>query len=328
MVPWKYSSRLAAFVEEHVLLRSSQSQFNGLSIALLGEDDTSISEIIQALEQLRMYLQNDSSHRHRVGDIIVLAQTIQVSSATMRHEQLFDTLQSLRSWLLFLPITLAQRSRTTSDMLVIAHLYAVALAVDSSFPELLGAALGALVCGSIEEIDRQIRHSQQGSRPHRGQLSKVEEMMQYPAHLASKVRYQTAGARPSDAVAPGQQSPHGFQNLQLGSAPSTPGYPTNYAAYTNYSSEDLSLPPSPFLSAYPTARPSRHSQGYESSPRPSSIHSFGGQPSYHFGPRGDSPSYSPAYSPATQFDDEQGFMFGEHSSGPSYAGFVAPAVWT
>ena len=329
MDTWKEGSRLATMVENDIIFHPSiliqQPQVTISGAPMMADDDVSLEQSIQALQQLCTYLQNDVSLCQRAEQILHSAQEIRTCSAILRHEQLFEKLQALRTCLLWMPISLMQSNDIRSvDILVLAHLYAVALAVDASIPELGGALLGRFTLGCIEEIDRKIRHDHSVTR--QNGIGNQETMMHFPRYIALRARSQRAPSmRGPEHLAPGQQSPYGFQNLHVNSAPSTPGFPPTYPMYAAQSFEDLSVPPSPFLQSYTSTTVRRHSQRVEQSPQPSSLTSYEHSSFGGFRQGTGSPAYSPAGSPGF-LDDEAGWRYGD-SSGYS-GGFVAPTIWT
>ena len=329
MDPWKESSRFDLFVKEDIIVRSSilvQPQVTSTGAPILEEDDRSLQEAILALQQLFAHLQNDGPLRQRLEGVLRSAREIQSCSQTMRLEQLFEKLQPLRSWLLWMPVLLLQANEVRSiDMLFVTHLYSTTLAVDASIPELGGASFGALTITPIEEINRQIRHRTSIKRD-KFAPQQLDDMMYFPRQIASRTRYQRATiVQQPESVLPGQQSPYGFQNLQLDSTPSTPGFSGIYPLFSNPSLEDVSHPPSPFLQTYATTSSRPHSQLVEHSPRPGSMTSFD-QGSYSpFSQRAESPAYSIVYSTA-YLEDESGMRPREPSAGYS-GGFVASTVW-
>ena len=330
MDAWKDTSRFASFVENHVVFRPSnlmQPQTAASGAPMLAEDDDSLQNAIESLQRLSLYLQTDASLSQPVQDILDSARKVQNYSAVLRPEQLFEKLDSLRSMLLWMPILLLQSSAIRSvDIQVIAYLYSTALAVDASIPELGGASFGVLNTGPIEEIDRIVRYNSTPGR-HNSDPGRADDMMQFPRHIASRVRYQrVSSSHMSENLLSGQQSSFGFQSLHIDSAPSTPGFPGTYPVFSNQSIEDLSGPPSPFLQAHVSSGARRYSQRVEHSPRPSSIGSFDHKSFSPFNQQGPSPTYSPSYSPG-YFDQEPGRRYAECSPG-HVGGFVAPTAWT
>ena len=331
MDAWKDTSRFASFVENHVVHRPSrlmQPQRAASGAPMLAEDDDSLQKAIESLQRLGLYLQNDASLSQPVQDILDSARKVQNYSAVLRPEQLFEKLDSLRSMLLWMPILLLQGSGIRSvDIQVIAHLYSTALAVDASIPELGGASFGVLTTGPIEEIDRMVRYNRSTPDRQNSEPNRADDMMQFPRHIASRVRYQRqSSSQLSENLLNGQQSSFGFQSLHIDSAPSTPGFQGTYPMFANQSVEDLSGPPSPFLQAHASSGSRRYSQRVEHSPRPSSITAFDHRSFSPFNQRGLSPTYSPSYSPG-YFEQEPGMRYAESSPG-HIPGFVAPTAWT
>ena len=308
---------MGQFIQDEVIARPSN--FNPLGF--LGEDDTSLVEAIQALQGLCGSLPNNSPLRYWTEEILRSCGEIQAYSAKVQPSQMFDRVQALRSAVLWIPFKIMQISRDIGsfELIVLAHLYAAAFAVDASIPEFQGAALGRLVTRQLREL---------GAYVARYYVSLDDPLMQFPkAMIAKGVPQQAYALHSSENLGSGQQSPYGLQNLNLGSAPSTPGFPERFPMLSTHSTEDLSIPGSPYLSTYAGA-PSHRQSLIEHSPRPGSITSHGRR---SFSPvawsaRGDSPAFSPAM-PAWQGEDEHGSLFAEPAA--TYTGgFVPSPVWT
>ena len=334
MDAWKESSALAFYVERNVLFHPRT--FARPSIATTNtraflEDDRSLQEAIDTLQSVHKSLSTNHQLRASIEGILQAAQEIERCSATMPAPQLFEKLQSFRSRLLWLPITLFQRAENVSlNLLVIAYLYAVGLAIDTSIPELNGAAFGVLVTTPIDEIDQNLSSSRSSPAQKHHQSPDIANMMQFPREIASRSHFhQLKVVSLSDALQPGRQSPFGFQSLRIDSAPGTPGFPGTIPMGSNFSTEDLSVPPSPFLlheSYKSSPKSTRHSQIFEQSPGPVSIHDRRTYSGSSF--TGGSPSYSPSYSPVPTFvEDEHNYNIGEPLA-DHYGGFVTPTIWT
>ena len=308
---------MAQFIQNEVI--ANPSNFNALGF--LGEDDTSLAQAIQALQALCGRLPNNSPLRYWTEEVLRSCAEIQAYSAKVQPSQMFDRVQALRSAVLWIPFKIMQNAREIGvfELVVIAHLYATAFAVDASIPEFQGAALGRLVTRQLRELGAYI-----------GQfyVSTDDPLMHFPSAMIAKgVPQQMYALHSSENLGSGQQSPYGLQNLNLGSAPSTPGFPERFPMLSTHSTEDLSVPGSPFLSTY-AGTPSHRQSLIEHSPRPGSITSHGRR---SFSPvawsaRGDSPAYSPAM-PVWQGEDEQGSLFAEPAAAYT-GGFVPPTIWT
>ncbi|MCJ1475463.1 hypothetical protein MMC13_004125 [Lambiella insularis] len=330
MDAWKRTSRFALYVENSILPQPrtfNRPSVTSINVAAFSEDDRSLQDCIHTLQGLHKFLSANSQLRTCVEEIIHLGREIEAAYAALPARYLFEKLQSLRARLLWMPISLFKAESFSLSLLVISHLYAMGLAIDTSIPELNGAAFGALTTALIDEIDHKLRSSGSPTAQHSYQDQRLEAMMHFPRELASRTRFhQLSVVTTSEVLQSDQQNPFEFQNLGINSTPSTPAFPGAYPLFSNPSTEDLNIPPSPFLlqtySLSPISR--RASQLNEHSSRPLSIHhrsSFGGS-SYG----GGSPSCSPSYSPAPTFaDEEQAFHFGGRTG--YHGGFVSPTVW-
>ncbi len=333
MSQWKGQSKFFPYIKDHPAFFSRTS----VHPAPLTFDDESLLLATGALERQSARLSKTHPLFRRLKEILDFTREIQSCSATMQSEQLFEKLQPLRAWLFWMPVALIEKAPEIdgSEMILLAQLYTIALAIDSSIPELGGAALGSLTIGPTLQIDNKIRYSPNLQGP---DSSELNEMMQFSRLLIARCRLEDASnqeARPAQIRVP--HSSYGFQNLSIGSHPSTPGFapgtpgfspatsgfPGQFSAMESHSLEDLSVPASPFLRySSPTSRP--HSQVLEASPRLSEA-SFENRSTSAYSIKAESPAYSPRY-----IEDEPVFTFGGNSPGysPGYTGgFVAPTMW-
>ena len=288
-------------------------------------DHESLLLAADALQRLSVSAPRSNQLRRCMAEVSEFAQEVQTFGATMRSEQVFEKLQPLRSWLFWLPVTLVHADRIDdSDLILLADLYTVALAVDSAFPELGGAALGSLTANAIEQIDSKLRY-RQSSRSMRNQNpADLDELMQCARLMLTRFRLESTTSQNGPQVQlSGAQSPYGFQHLSLGSQPGTPGFapgtpagypsgfPDSFSMMPTHSSDDLSLPASPFLQ-YSTPSSRRHSRLVEGSPLPEEM-AFDNRSLSAFSFGGDSPAYSPGY-----LEEDPFFSYGSQS--PRYGG--------
>ena len=329
MSSWKDSSRFVAYIEDNPGFFSPRS----LQPSTLSLDDESLFLATGALQRLSSRLASHHPLSRHLNEMIEFTGGIQTYSATMQSDQIFEKLQPLRSWLFWMPVELIQAEEIESAALILlAQLYTIALAVDSSLPELGSAALGSLTISAIQEIDSKLRYDQSTRRYGDSEPADLDGMMQFSRLMLARYRLEnTESHDTSQTQIQGQHSPYGFQHLSLGSQPGTPGFapgtpagypngfPGPFPLVANHSLEDLSTPASPFL-RYGSPLSQRNSQHFEHSPRLSDG-SFDNRSLSAYSFRGDSPAYSPGYT-----GDDQAFTFGGHSPGYSNE-FVAPILW-
>ena len=329
MSPWKHESRFALFIENNPRFFSG-SAMQPTALAFAQE---SLLLTADALQRLTAYPPKSPGLCRCLAEISEFTNEIQAYGASMRSEQIFEKLQSLRAWLFWLPVALVHAERIDdADLILLAQLYTVALAVDSSFPELGGASLGSLTADAMEQIDSKLRYRQSSRLLRNQNPAELGELMQCSRMVVAKFRLESAQHQeaPQMQLHGSPQSPYGFQHLSLGSQPGTPGlapstpgwapgtpagYPSglagSFSLMPNYSLEDLSVPASPFLQ-YSAPASRRHSGLTEPTNRFDDAN-FDNQSLSAFSFGGDSPAYSPGF-----LDQDQYFQYRGHS--PGYQG--------
>lgn len=301
MAPWKESSQFYAFLYDHPKFFSPHS-------AVLPLDDQSLSMAILSLRQLRVRLPSVHPLAARLSEILKFAEDFQYSTKSMQSEQIFEKLQPLRNWLFWMPVSLVKANdMSSSAMVLLAQLYTLAIAIDSSLPELSGAALGSLSVRPIEQLDQKLCSKITMILPGEMTANDIGSLMEYPRVTVAQNRLEQAAVQePISARTDRQGSPYNFNRLSIGSQPGTPSYPPPGSPgllnpWHNPSLDDLSIPPSPFLN-YGTPVSRRHSGFLEMSPLPSE-HSFDNRSLSAYDVKGESPAYSPAaYSPSFQLE--------------------------
>ena len=335
MNDWKEDSRFATFMDDH------PSFFSGAA-APVSYDDQSVSLATVALQELSARLQNVHPVARQVQGILEFSQDFQSSSTSMQSEQLFEKLQPIRAWLFWLPVSLVKNNDMSSAaMILLAQLHTLAIAIDASFPELSGAALGSLTVLATGQIDVRLRSKVAVITPGEMHPSDLDNLMHFPRLMSARTQLQdTMSQDPNHSQGHRQQSPYSFHRLSIGSQPGTPNYPPPISpalsgtmpVLASPSFEDLSFPPSPFLH-YSNPGSPRTSQLLDASPRISE-HSFDNRSLSGYSHHGDSPSYSPAYSPAAyspvflpDMPDDETWSFGSNS--PSLTrGYVSTTART
>lgn len=341
MDPWKGTSRFAIYIEENPSFFSPKSM---PATALFGDDQSTV-QALNALYRLSIRLPTVHPLAQRLREILNWAHNFQACSTSMQSHQLFEKLQPLRQWLFWMPVTLVKNSdMSISAMVLLAQLYTLALAIDSSIPELSGAALGSLTVHAIEQIDIKLRHKQsytfgiEMSQPEMDDLMQFTRLTATQNRLASEsvsaqIKLEDMGARSPGIQAHPPHSPYGFRPASIGSQPGTPDWPPQWSStppmLASHSFEDLSHPPSPFLQYSGSISPG-HSQIADSLSGPNRL-SFDNRslPGHEYSLRGDSPAYSPAAcSPGFTTDqDEESWAWGGPSPAYSQGGSVIPNLW-
>ncbi|KAI4174004.1 MAG: hypothetical protein LQ343_002567 [Gyalolechia ehrenbergii] len=295
--------------------------------------------LISAIDGLQRLLHRLAQHASMVGplqELLDFAHVVKSCSATMQCEAIFTKLQPMRARLFWTPVTLLSVDNIRAiDLVLLAQLYSVALAVDISLPELRGAALGSLTAKRIDDIDKRLRYDsvlQPQSTTELG-LAGIEEAMQFPRSLAARYRRETSTIpSPAQRQQLGHQSPYGVHRSSI-STPGTPGFPPGtplgfpvgfgsaFPTAINRSAEDLSTPASPYL-RYGTPTSRRQSQLNKASPNLCEEGSFDDHSDRGYSFHGESPAYSSSF-----HEDDLITAFRGHSPASHSGEFVAPLMW-
>lgn len=305
MTTWFDTSVFASFIETHpgfFLPRPlvSSSPFT---------DDQTLISAIDGLQRLLHRLAQHAAVARPLQELLDFAHAVKSCSATMQCEAIFTRLQPMRARLFWAPVSLLSvDSIGAIDLVLLAQLYTVALAVDISLPELRGAALGSLTARCIDDIDQCLRYdflSQLQSTTVLGPAG-IEEAMLFPRSLAARYRHDTLSA-PSQA--PGQKAGHqSLYDIARASVSTldTPGFPldsqlgfpvsfgTGFPLSISRSAENLNTPASPYPH-YGTPASRRQSYFIDASPNPWEEISFDRRSDRGYSFRGGSPAYSSSF---------------------------------
>jgi hypothetical protein len=105
-------------------------------------------------------------------------------------EEAFERLQKLRSWLFWLPPAMFRPQEGISDQgafAVLAHFFAVALALDPLFPEIGGAYLGSMSVPPVEEM-RQILLARTTAHPQESGPQIALALMETPVQMCTEYK--------------------------------------------------------------------------------------------------------------------------------------------
>jgi hypothetical protein len=172
MRPWMQESRLAP----HILAQRSVTRartpvtptgFASPNASQHGhrpEDLARLDRVTAALHDIRARLAHNTNTdlSHRVVQLLAFLQQLREDFPLQAPEEAFERLQQLRSWLFWLPPAMlrptdASGAGSISEQgafAVLAHFFAVALALDPLFPEIGGTYLGSMSVQPVEEMRR------------------------------------------------------------------------------------------------------------------------------------------------------------------------------
>lgn len=211
MQAWKHESEFAEFMEEgDVFTRGSLRQ----QILDPQRDRYVVDHVYQCLLPLMEYFRSqpqgpDTNDQALKGleDLVSFVQELQDKIPAHSAEEQFHLMHPLREWLFFLPIDFLRRGRTDpSVMVLLAHFYGVALAVEPLFPAVGAAYFGTMSVGPIEQIHRTLLQqattatttSADAAAAARGGL----ELMGFPLEMVKHFRERMDWRRATGVVPP------------------------------------------------------------------------------------------------------------------------------
>lgn len=234
---WKQESDIAQLIENQRALSTTDGPMAGV-YQPLDEDMVHLDQTIQALRLTRKRTSHNLEHSQRLGELIEFTQKFRDDFPNQTTEQSFESIQTLRRWLFWLPPSMLRSSESDISALpILAQFFAVGISLDRFFPELGGAYLGALFIGPIEEMYRIIA-THNAADPFNTELRLALELMDLPRGIVARYRGRVPlswSPRSSvDQYSPGPPSPfhHNLHEYPLVASSSPASASPSYAAYT------------------------------------------------------------------------------------------------
>ncbi|KAF1954715.1 hypothetical protein CC80DRAFT_114197 [Byssothecium circinans] len=322
MQQWRHESMFAEFIAEHNPM-ANKSYMNPISSPVTQESRREhlhvLSDIQESLQRLQPYL---SLNRHEqegkwVDQLRGYIDRLMNAGPASTTEEQFGQLYALRKWLFWVPISLLAAKRADATVLVVlAHFYATALALEPLFPDIGAVFCANLALGPLEQIILLVQGYQNPSYDDRTQS--VSYLIQFPSDIATSFKTRREWARQqAEEGSPIQQSAYGLETLNL-------DIQNQIAQYSYGQSLSPAFAPSP-LSIFPvTGLSSGQTSPYLEVPR-TTVEQYGSSTASYTSPLGSPATVPPPYPP---LEVEHAFNFGMPMYHPS--GFVTTpsTIWT
>jgi hypothetical protein len=212
MHSWKQESEFAGFMEEKEFFTREPFQSR---IADPQRDRHVVNHVYNCLLQLLEYFQGRDEELRSLKELINFVHGLYEFIPVHAAEDQFALLHPLRSWLFFLPIDfLRQGQQDPTAMILLAHFYGVALAVEPLFPAVGAAYFGTMSVGPVEQIHRKLAKRAAASQEARHALGLMEFPLEMVQHFRDRMNWRRIPAPPAPAAAgpPGPEvsplSPH------------------------------------------------------------------------------------------------------------------------
>ncbi|MCJ1227017.1 hypothetical protein MMC12_003672 [Toensbergia leucococca] len=120
--------------------------------------------ICRSIYEARKHIDPNGELYRQLGEILLFVQNLESVFSNETIEERFDTLQPLRAWLFWIPVSLCEGECIGSDsslakLTVLSHLYAMALAIEPSSPGVCGSDLIKRCSSRLEEVDLEITNN-------------------------------------------------------------------------------------------------------------------------------------------------------------------------
>lgn len=288
---WKHESQFGDFIaESSTFFTAPPSPGPDHRPTQPGEEDMqAYQRTVEQVQKVDAHLKRNKDETPQVQHLLGFLRGARKVSPTFSVATQYERLQPLRTWLFWMPVGYLQKNQGSADSLVIiAHLYSVALLMERLFPEIGAAYFGSLAISPIEEIARRLMSiSVAGANDGRAPEQTPLSLMEFPIDAVQEFRSRICWAHPERTVSFPQFDPPSFPE------PKQPYAPPYVTTSLNYSAKQLPMPNGASLSAHDQAAMSPLPM-----PSPYLSQQFLGIPS---------PSYVAAYSPASStFDNEYG----------------------
>lgn len=286
MDPWKHESQFGDFIAESSTFPTAPPSpgKDHRPTPPRPEDLEAYQRTLVQVQKVEAHLKHHKEDTTQIQHLIGFLRGSRKISPTLSIAQQFERLQPLRTWLFWMPVGYLQNYHgSPNSLVVISHLYTVALLMERLFPEIGAAYFGSLTIGPVEEIARRLM-SISVSNSVKGELQTPLTLMEYPIDTVGEFRSRMGWINPERTPSFPQFNPPNFPIHEEVVMPATTDAYTLYGNPAfSYSTEEM-----PMLNA--SGPPAHHAVSplILSSP-------FPGQQYLNI----PSPAYTGAYSPAS-----------------------------
>lgn len=182
---WRHESLFAGFIAPFLSDTSQEPR----SHPSHQERQSILSAVLSSLNRLRPFLIGHESESYWVDQIFSYVEILLTSLPAQTVVEQFDQLYKLRKWVLFVPSLLLELPVASAPAtLVLAHLYATALALEPLFPD-LGPSFCAAAC--LEPLEKiiQMTDSMQMNQNFGQHAIEIGNLMQFPQQAAASFRW-------------------------------------------------------------------------------------------------------------------------------------------
>ncbi|EFZ00695.1 Zn(2)-C6 fungal-type DNA-binding domain protein [Metarhizium robertsii ARSEF 23] len=291
------------------------------------EDIQAFQRTLEQVQKVELHLKHHKEATTQVQHLIGFLKGSRKISPTLSIAQQYERLQPLRTWLFWMPVEYLQNYQgSANSLIVIAHLYTVALLMERLFPEIGAAYFGSLSISPIEEIARRLMSLSVAGGSEGGVHRETPlTLMEFPINTVGEFRSRMGWVHPERTPSFPQFHPPNFPvpeeySMPPGAAPS-PHYMYSNVAFS-YSAEEM-----PMLNS--ASMPGN--QGHSASPlvlsSPFSSQQYLNVPSPSYAAGAYSPASSTFEGSVTYSDTEEYGSYDMRGSAPAYLTSGQPSMY-
>lgn len=312
MQSWRHESVFADYIAQHSPMPNKHfmNPINTpLSQDARREHLNALTDIHASLQRLQPYLSRTDQESKWVDQLKGYLDRLRTSPQPQTPEEQFNQLYALRKWLFWVPISLLAARRGDGNVLVVlAHFYATALALEPMFPDVASVFVADLSVRPLENIIQTVQAYQ--DLRFTSDLQTMLYLVQFPTDILATYKTRREWSRQQTSnISPIQQPSYPLETINL-------DLENQLAQFSYGQSLSPAFAPSP-LTFLPSGMSSTPTSPYLEVPR-TTVDAFG--TTSYATPLGSPAAVLPPYS-APQ---EHAFTFGM----PSGYGFVATPIWT
>lgn len=187
-----------------------------------------LQNVSSSLARLQPFLAHCEQENKWIEQLKGYVERLKTSNPPQSSEEQFSQLYALRKWLFWVPVSLlSSRKGDIFMLLVLAHFYAAAIAIEPMFPDVGAEFTANVAIQPLQEIAR-IVDQVQTSQSYNQTTQAASMMMEFPRETmnAYRTRKEWARQQPQIQAALQQQQSYGLDtlNLDLGSQLADHGY--------------------------------------------------------------------------------------------------------
>lgn len=290
MDAWKHESQFGDFIAESSTFPTAPPSPgpNHRPSQPRDEDIQAYQRTLEQVQKVEAHLKRNKEETTQIQHLIGFLKGARKISPTLSIAAQYERLQPLRTWLFWMPVGYLQNHHgSPNSLVIIAHLYTVALLMERLFPEIGAAYFGSLSISPVEEIARRLMSiSVAGGGESRVQQQRPLTLMEFPIDTLNEFRSRMGWVHPERTPSFPRFNPPNFPVADELAMPVAKGHFAPYGSLPfSYSADELpilnsaSIPPHSQASVSPLLLSSPYpNQQYLTIP---------------------SPSYAGAYSPAS-----------------------------